>query len=482
MKTRITVLLAALLTRLAPCNAAAASRPNIVFIMADDQGPWAYGASGHPDAKTPNMDRIAREGVRFVNAFTPTPVCSPARASVMTSRYGSELGITDWINPNVDKGLGLDAKIPTWPRLLQHAGYATALFGKWHLGDLDEQHPTKRGYDTFMGLRGGGSPPKDPVLEKDGVTAKREGFIVDLVADEAIAWLNKQNATKPFAVSIHFREPHAAYLPVRDEDWAKVKDINPTVPNPDIPGLDIERVKKTTREYLASVAAIDRNLGHILDTLDQLKLTENTLLIYTSDHGYNIGHHGLLFKGNARWILKEDAIPPGTPNVPKGERPNMFDTSVHIPLILRWPRVLKPGTVNTHTVSHLDWLPTFVDIGAASIPSDAIVRGRNIAPLLRGGVKEWNDDYYAEYSMKHGATVHMRMYRTPEWKLIRDFNNEGRDELYQLAADPAENDNLIHKNSPEAKRAIADLDARILAKMEEIKDPILPRARERSGK
>ena len=460
---------------------AAESRPNIVFIMADDQAPWAFAASGYAQAKTPNIDRIAREGARFPNAFTPTPVCSPARASIMTSRYGSELGITDWINAKVDVGLGLDAKIPTWPKLLQQAGYATALFGKWHLGDLDEQHPTKRGYDTFMGFRGGGTPPKDPVLEKDGISAKRDGFIVDIVADEAIAWLKKRDQGQPFAVSIHFREPHAAYLPVREEDWAQVKELDPAIPNPDLPGLDTQRVKKLTREYLASVAAIDRNLGHLLETLDALKLTENTLVIYTSDHGYNLGHHGLLYKGNAQRMTSRDTWPAATGNIPAVQRPNMFDTSVKIPLVIRWPGVISSGTVNPHTVSHLDWLPTFARLGAASIPAGTIVRGRDIVPLLRGQAKEWDDDYYAQYSMKHGAAVHLRMYRTAEWKLIRDFNNEGRDELYHLALDPEETRNLIHDPSPEAKKAITDLDARLRAKMEEIKDPVIPLARQRLG-
>ena len=117
---------------------AANERPNIVFIMADDQAPWALRASGYPHAHTPNLDRVAREGMRFTNAFTPTPVCSPSRASVMTSRYGSELGITDWIHPKEDKGVGLDERYATWPRILKDAGYQTALIGKWHLGDITD--------------------------------------------------------------------------------------------------------------------------------------------------------------------------------------------------------------------------------------------------------------------------------------------------------------------------------------------------------
>ncbi|MCB1227878.1 MAG: sulfatase-like hydrolase/transferase [Verrucomicrobiales bacterium] len=446
--------------------------------MADDQAPWALHASGYEQAYTPNMDRLAGQGARFVNAFTPTPVCSPARASLMTSRYGSELGITDWLHPKTEPELGLDAKFVTWPELMQQAGYQTALFGKWHLGLKDDQHPTQRGYDHFMGFRGGGTTPKNPSLEIDGVEGVREGFVVDLVADAAIDWLRAHGKEKPFAVSIHFREPHTAYLPVRDEDWAKVEHLdNPELPEPDYPGLDVERAKKMTREYLASVAAIDRNLGHILAMLEETGLAQNTLLVYTADHGYNMGHHGIWHKGNGHWLLKKEAMPPAIENIPSGQRPNMYDTSVHIPMILRWPGVIAPGTVVTHTISHLDWLPTFAALAGAPVSGDTSVRGRDITPLLKGTATEWDDDFYAEYSTKHQSHTHMRMYRTPEWKLIRDFNNTGRDELYHLAEDPEEKTNLIDDPRPEVKAALAHLHARILEKMKEVGDSVLQLAK-----
>lgn len=454
-------------------------RPNILFIVADDQAPWALGVAGNTPMPTPNMDRLARAGVYFPNAFTPTPVCSPSRVSILTSRYGSELGITDWIDPKVDIGVGLDAKIPTWPRLLQQAGYATALFGKWHVGDLDDQHPTKRGYGTFVGFRGGSAPVKNPVLEKNNVNDKREGFIVDLVAEEAISWLKHHDGKNPFAVSIHFREPHSPYLPVRDEDWAKVKDVDLKIPNPDFPGLDIERLRRMAREYLASVAAIDRNLGLILETLDQLRLSDKTLVIYTSDHGYNMGHNGIWHKGNGHWILKQQTLPPATQNIPSGQRPNMYDNSVKIPMVIRWPGVVQPGTVNPHTISHLDWLPTLANLGEATIPAGTVIRGRDITPLLRNQTQGWNDDFYAEYSTRHQSHTHMRMIRTPEWKLIRDFNNEGRDELYHLAIDPDETRNLISDPSDQTQKMTAILDGQILEKMKELNDPVLPVAKKR---
>ena len=147
------------------CESIHAEKPNILFVLTDDQAPWAIGASGNPLAKTPHMDRLAREGVYLPNAYTVTPVCSPSRAALMTSRYGSELGITDWIHPRNEPDLGLDASLPVWPRVLQQAGYKTGLVGKWHLGLLDSQHPTQFGFDYFMGHRAGGWQTVNPILE-----------------------------------------------------------------------------------------------------------------------------------------------------------------------------------------------------------------------------------------------------------------------------------------------------------------------------
>jgi uncharacterized sulfatase len=453
---------------------AGAPRPNILFLMADDQAPWAMQCAGDPNAFTPNMNRLAKGGARFTNAFTPTPVCSPSRASLMTGRYGSELGITDWIHPQNDKGLGLHARFPTWPQLLANTGYQTGLIGKWHLGDLPEQHPTQRGYQSFTGFLGGGTPPQNPVLEKDGVTAKREGYIVDLVTEEALEWIEKRDPNKPFALSVHFREPHAAYLPVREEDWNRVKDLDIQTPSPVYPGTDLAKVKKLMREYLASVAAIDRNLGRILDQLDALHLTENTLVVYTSDHGYNMGHHGIWHKGNGHWILLPEALPQSSANIPKGQRPNMFDTSLKVPMLVRWPGHIPAGGENRHVISHLDWLPTLSELAGSSVPKEAVLRGRSIVPLLANPAEPARPaDFYAEYSTRHQSRTHMRVYRTADWKLVRDFLNHDRDELFHLSADPGEHTNLIRSEEPAAREAKASLEKAIEAKMRELNDPLL---------
>lgn len=450
---------------------ALAATPNILFLFTDDQAPWALGASGHPHAVTPHMDRIAKEGAYLVNSFTTTPVCSPSRASLMTSRYGSEVGITDWINPRVEPQLGLDPSTVTWPEVLQQHGYRTGLVGKWHLGLTPEFHPRKTGFDYFMGFLGGGNSPVDPMLEKDGQERKFKGFTPDILTDHAIEFL-RTNRQIPFALAVHYRAPHARWLPVAEQDWSPFESLDPIIPNPDFPKLDVPRVKSMTREYLAGVHSVDRNVGRVLDLLDELQLAENTVVIYSSDHGYNMGHNGIWHKGNGHWVLTDP--PAATPNIPKGQRPNMYDHSIRVPTMVRWPGVVKAGTVVAKPVSNLDWYPTLVEIAGATLPPGEIIRGRSITPLLRGEDVDWTDEFYAEYSTHHQSHTHMRMIRTPQWKLIRDFLNSDRDELYDLERDPAEATNLIHSDDAAVQQVVTELHAKIIAHMKVINDPVLP--------
>jgi len=458
----------------------AADRPNIVFVYTDDQAPWALGRAGHPHAQTPHMDRLFGDGAYLVNAFTTTPVCSPSRASLMTSRYGSELGITDWINPRKESKHGLDPATVTWPELLQEAGYTTGLVGKWHLGTEDKFHPTQTGFDYFMGFRGGGNRPADPTLEKHGWTQKFRGITADVLTNHAIAFVEQQHhSPKPFLLCMHYRAPHAAWLPVAEEDWEPFAKLDPQIPNPDYPKLDIKRVKWVTREYLASVHSVDRNLGRLIQTLDELKMRENTVVIFSSDHGYNMGHNGVWHKGNGHWILTDP--PAGTTNVPRGQRPNMYDRSIRVPTAICWPGVIEPGTVLSNTISNLDWFPTLLAIAGVEPPKNVKTHGRDFLPLLRGQKLAWDNDFYAEYSTHHQTRTHMRMFRTPEWKLVRDFLNPERDELYHLTEDRAETANLIQLNSPKIRQVTADLHKKILQNMRRTGDPVLKLAQARSN-
>ena len=447
------------------------ARPNIVFILTDDQAPTAAGFTGNRQLPTPNIDRIAREGAILTGAFVTTPVCSPSRAGLVSSRYSSELGILDWIHPREETEHGLDTELVTWMQLLQQAGYRTGLFGKWHLGTADRFHPTRRGYDEFVGFRDGGRPPKDAVLEIEGKDVKTEGFIVDVVTDHALEFL-KRSAERPFLLSLHYREPHSAWLPTRDEDWLPFKDLDPTLPEPGFPNLKVRKVKRMTREYYASITSVERNVGRVLDLLDRLGIADNTIVVFTSDHGYHTGHHGLWFKGNAHW--QTDPLPPKRwKNISRNRRPNLYDQALRVPTAVRWPAGIEAGSKVSETISNLDWYPTLLAMAGVKLPESIKIRGRNAWPLLEGKSLDWDNDLYAEYSMRHGAKVDMRTWRTPRWKLVLDFANAGRDELYDLANDPQEATNLIESTDPAVQQARKKLEAKIRGKMRQLDDPAL---------
>ena len=449
----------------------AGERPNILFIYTDDQAPTAGNAFGTPELKTPHINRLVREGVHLTQSYVTTPVCSPARASLMTSRYGTEVKITDWIHPVKEKEIGLDSKFVTWVSLLKKSGYKTGLVGKWHLGTADKYHPTNYGYEYFMGFRAGGAKPKDPVLEKEGVTKKIEGFTTNILTDHAIQFIN-QNKNKEFMLSVHYRAPHAAWLPVPPEDWKPYDTLDPQIPNPRYPNLNIKKIKKNTRKYYASVTGVDRNVGRLLKTLDELKLAENTIVIFTSDHGYNLGHHGLWYKGNAHWMLKKTPAK-RLENVPAGVRPNLFDQSLRVPTVVRWTGKLKPGTTMKEVVTALDWFPTLLAMAGVEQPPELLIRGKNMLPLLEGKNIEWDNNFYSEYSLHNSGKVHLRGYRTPQWKMIIDYMHDGNNELYNLKTDPGETINLINSKEQNHIAASRMLTAKIESTMKKIKDPVI---------
>jgi uncharacterized sulfatase len=443
-----------------PLQAGTPKRLNIISIVTDDQGRWAVGAYGNKEVRTPNMDRLAKEGALFVNAFVPTPVCSPSRASFMTGRYGTQLAITDWIAPQeAQNGIGLPADVTTWPQVLQKQGYATALIGKWHLGMLPKYHPTKRGFDHFYGFLGGGNTPMDPTLEVQGKEKKLKGSLPDLLTDEAIRFI-KENKDRPFALCLHFRAPHLPYGPVPAEDSAPFKNLDPTAPK--APGVNLEQVKNWTRDYYASIHSVDRNLGRLLALLDQLGLSENTIIVFTSDHGYMIGHHTLHTKGNANWIA-------GGVTGPK--RPNMFEESIRVPLLVRWPGTVKPGTQIKEMVSNIDTLPSVLGMLKVPLPAKLKQEGIDFSPLLQGKKIKARDAIFGQYDLHNGGLDYMRMIRTEKWVLIRHHFSNFLDELYNLEEDPGQTKNLY--NNPKHLKLREELQTRLSAWQKSIDDPIL---------
>lgn len=435
------------------------NRYNLIMVVTDDQATWSVGCYGNREVQTPNQDRLAREGARLDRAFTVTPVCSPSRATFLSGRYGTQVGITDWITPKqAEGGLGLERKFPIWPEVLHQHGYRTALVGKWHLGGKPEYHPTQRGFDHFFGNLGGGWSPRNPTFEVEGKNKEFQGASADLMTDDALRFL-QENAAGPFALLVHFREPHAPYSPMPEQDMAIYRDRDLTIPN--VPGLDREKIKQLTREYYSSVHAVDRNLGRILEQLEKLKVADRTIVLYTSDHGYNIGQHGVWHKGNGVWIVEGK----------KGPRPNMFDTSLQIPWLIRWPGVVKPGTVVTRTITNFDTFPSVLAMLQIPMPKDLKLAGHDFTPLLRGQDVPWNDVFFGQYDLINGAKAQMRMIRTPEWKLVRHNEAPGDNELYHLKNDPGETRNQY--GDPQSKQVQDDLQHRLLEWMRSIDDPLL---------
>jgi uncharacterized sulfatase len=440
--------------------------------MTDDQADWAFGAAPNAQAYTPNIDRLRSEGVRLTNCFVATPVCSPSRASLLTSRYSTEVGITDFIK---SKKVGLDPSFATWPRILADAGYDTALVGKWHLGDRDQYHPTHYGYNEFTGFRWGGEISKDPKIEVNGEVQRARGYTPDILTDYAVDFIRRKK-DGPFMLSLHYWAPHAStisrapdrghtWLPLSEADYGRFENMDPTIPDPDYPRLNVPLVERMMREYLGSVASVDRNLARILDLLDELRLTDNTVVIFTSDNGYNVGHNAVEGKGNASWTLTDN----------REERPNMYDNSLRVPTIIRWPNVVEPGKTVEQTITFLDWFPTLAAIAGINVPEGETVRGRNFLPLLKGERIKWDNDLFVQYTMR-GAGV-MRAYRTPRWKLVRDFDHFIKDELYDLANDPAETTNLIDSPEPRIQDVRRSLNAKLLTRMRSIDDPALGAAK-----
>ncbi len=435
-----------------------AERPNIVFLYADDQAEWTIGARGNREAKTPSLDRLYSEGVGLTNAFTTTPVCSPSRAGLLVSRYGTEIGITDYLSTAQEPDNGLDPDLPTWPKLLKASGYSTAFIGKWHVGSQDKHLPTNNGYDQFYGFRSGAGISRNPKVESQGQSREVPGYTPDVLADEAIRFIRASADRAPFLLSLHFWAPHAntsnrtpdgdrTWLPLSDADWDQFRNLDVTLPEPDYPDLDVPRARRMLAEYLGSVASLDRNVGRVLAVLDELDIARETVVVFTSDHGYNLGHNGIWHKGNGRWLLTTN----------QGNRSNMYDHSIRVPAVVRWPGRLEAGRTVDQVVLNLDWFPTILAMADVAVPASAVIRGESFLPLLEGQAIPWRTSFYGEYRQLHQEQVDQRMWRTPEWKLVRD-SRPGKDELYSLTDDPGEHQNLIADPSPETEQARARLD------------------------
>lgn len=422
--------------------AAPATRPNIVFILVDDLRWDALGCTGHPFVETPNIDRIAREGALFRNAFVTTPLCSPSRGSFLTGRYVHSHGVRGNANNNA-----LSHTLTTFPLLLQRSGYETAYVGKWHMGNDDSPRP---GFDRWVSFKGQGQY-LDPELNVDGKAAVAPGYITDLLSDHAAEFIRRPHA-KPFAVYLAHKAVHGPFTPAerhkelyanqaikrapsaRDTLEGKPM-LQRTVANLPPVGPGTGSGDMLIRNQLRTLVAIDEGVGRVIKALEETNQLDNTLLVFTSDNGYLWGEHGL------------------------GDKRPAYEESLRIPLLARYPKLIKQGQSLEQMVLNVDIAPTFLDL--AGVPTPANVHGRSFLPILRGENPNWRTTFLSEYFMEPGfpRIPSWQAVRTERWKYIHYTELEGMDELYDLKADPYELKNLV--GDAASAKMMADLKAEL---------------------
>ncbi|MDI9546764.1 MAG: sulfatase-like hydrolase/transferase [Chloroflexota bacterium] len=423
--------------------------PNIVLFLTDDHGAWAGGFAGNHELHTPMLDQLAREGQSFANAFTPCPVCSPARACVLTGQTPSQIGIHDWLEEAESDIANYDwlAGQPTLFDLLKAHGYATALCGKWHLG---RSHLPPAGADYHFGLPGWqGSHNQEYTYVRNGERVTLTGNKSRFITDHALDFLSQAPHDRPFFLNVGYIATHSPYgrrhhdpaQTARYMDAAFV-DIPPYEPHPWVKNEDgpgdaptEESLRERYIGYYAAVSEIDQNVQRIVEHLHALGRLDDTLIVYTSDHGCAQGHHGFWGKGNSTRPL------------------NMYETSLRVPLIWRGPGI-RGGQRWTQCVNHYDTFQTLSDLTGLA-PDPATPRpGASYAPLLEGRLHEdWDDTLIGEYG-------DLRMVRTPQWKLVWRYP-DGPHDLFNLVDDPGETRNLAEDPAhEETKRTLkAQIDA-----------------------
>ena len=461
---------------LAQTNLKAEKRPNILLIISDDHAYQAISAYGSKLMQTPAIDRIANEGMRFDRAYVTNSICGPSRAVILTGKYSHQNGFRDNVNNRFDSTQN------TFIKELSAAGYQTAWIGKWHLGSQPQ------GFDYWKILPGQGSYYNPDFLTMDGGRERQEGYVTNLVQDEAEQWLNRRDTSQPFCLVIGHKNTHRTWMPdipdmrrfdsvsfplpdnfydnysgrpaalLQDMtidktlrmdydlkmyetgekmlDFGFFKRMNPAQQqamldyyrpiyadlqkqNPQGRDLIEWKYQRYMRDYLATAASLDRNIGRALDYLDRRGLAGNTIVIYISDQGFYLGEHG--------WFDKRF----------------MYEESFRTPLVVRYPEKVKPGSVSKQLVMNLDIGPTILDIAGLPVPAE--MQGRSILPQLKNPRKKGREAMYYHYyeNGEHAVSPHFGI-STKRYKLIRFYEKVEGWELYDLQRDPGENNNVIN--------------------------------------
>ncbi len=465
-------------------TAIAQQKPNILVIMTDDHALQAISAYNPSLIHTPNIDRIAKEGAIFTNSFCTNSICAPSRAVILTGKHSN-------VNGQIHNGITFDSSQVTFPKLLQQAGYQTAMIGKWHLKSL----PT--GFDYWITMPDQGHYYNPDFIQMDGSVKRVEGYATNLITDYALQYLQQRDTSKPFCMLLYHKAPHRNWMPdtsnfndfrgrkfkvpptlydayknrtaaaqqemsiekdmylvydlklydtsglIKDGKWSWTnfihdyerlnpaqkaawdKEYAPVIADykrnlPTGKALVAWKYQRYMEDYLRCVKSVDENIGRVLKYLDDHHLTNNTIVIYTSDQGMYLGEHG--------WFDKRF----------------MYEESLHMPLVMRYPGHIKPGTVEKHLVQNLDYAPTLLQYAGLPVP-DAM-QGQSFAPILAGQKIPWRTAiyyHYYEYPAFHSVKRHYGI-RTNRYKLIHFYNDIDTWELYDLAKDPHEMQNVYN--------------------------------------
>ena len=439
-------------------------RPNILFIMADDHAAHAISSYGSTINQTPQLDRLALQGMRFDRMFAVNSICTPSRATVLTGKYSHINGV-----PVFNR---FDGSQPTVAKYLQAAGYYTGIIGKWHL----ESDPT--GFDKWTILPGQGDYFNPTFLEAGGKRVIK-GYVTDITTDLSLDFLKNRPQDKPFFLMCHHKAPHRNWQPdakhkamfagkvipepatLRDDGVGRtdaireckqkvLENLSPNdtkgAPPAGLSGDELLKWKyqRYMQDYLACVQSVDDNVGRLLDYLDEAGVAANTLIIYTSDQGFFLGDHGLY------------------------DKRFMYEESIRMPFLVRWPGVIKPGSVQAAMGINPDFAPTFLE--AAGLPVPADIQGRSLMPLFKGKVPaDWRGSWYYRYYHDpgdHNTRAHYGV-RTTTHKLIY-FWKKDQWEMYDLVADPGEMHNLY--SDPAQAETVSKLKAELYRLKKELKD------------
>lgn len=425
--------------------------------MTDDQRYDAMGIAGNQVVKTPNMDRIAGEGVRFTNAFVTNALCGPSRASLLTGVYSHVHGVTtNGDGPAMRNQPGLPDTPPTFVHLLRSVGYYTGIVGKWHL----RSNPT--GFDHSVILPGQGAY-YDPVIIANGATVKTRGHVDDVVGDQALTFFENRPKDQPFCLLMHFKSPHRSWEPASRfaNTFMDVEIPTPRTYEDKLEGrpeavrraemsianmgdfrgrgvpddLPLEERKQRNlqalvKNYYRVLLSVDENLGRVLDFMDKNGLSENTVVVYTSDNGFFLGEHGMF------------------------DKRLMYEASIRVPMLMRFPGKVKPGSVDSRMVLNIDVAPTVLE--CAGIPVGQQMQGRSWMPLFEQQNPAWRNAFlyeFYEYPAVHCVRKN-RGLRTDSWKLIHFWEQPEEWELYDLKNDEDEVHNLAEKTRYQNELAV----------------------------